>query len=159
MSLPVPERERLIRMIVKRYRRLALPDTFNERLKPVGDKLKKLLRNLGDDISGVYIRVSPQDQELDGGERYQIALLLLQPVNKYDNEQSRDRVEDAAERIGKLISENCGQTIDIGPVDSLSIQQLPENAFTVAEHRTWLVWDTWDYLSPEDDDERPPEVA
>ncbi|CAI09505.1 hypothetical protein ebA5940 [Aromatoleum aromaticum EbN1] len=68
----------LVNWLAQRYVRAAFPDDFNNLLDTARNKQKKLHARLSPDVSGLYARLNP-DRDLLEGERYALDLLALVP--------------------------------------------------------------------------------
>lgn len=73
----------LVTWLAQRYVRAAFPDDFNNLLDATRSKQKKLHARLSPDVSGLYARLNP-DRELLEGERYALDLLALVPTFRGD---------------------------------------------------------------------------
>lgn len=73
----------LVTWLAQRYVRAAFPDDFNSLLDATRSKQKKLHARLSPDVSGLYARLNP-DRELLEGERYALDLLALVPACRGD---------------------------------------------------------------------------
>jgi hypothetical protein len=60
--------------LAARYSRPALPTAFNERLRNARDKLRKKAKSTNVQLSGLYVRISP-DKDIPKEERYSVNLL------------------------------------------------------------------------------------
>ncbi|HHX8327198.1 TPA: hypothetical protein ACVOYW_000916 [Vibrio alginolyticus] len=73
------------------YDRPALPTSFNDLLKRSESKLKKAAKQSNDHLYGIYIRLNP-NRELLEGERYDVQLLGAL-TNDGDAKTAQDRIE------------------------------------------------------------------
>jgi hypothetical protein len=81
--------------LAARFSRTALPDTFNDKLKPLQKKLNRLYKRLSPSVSAIYIRLQPEG-EVEADQRYAANLLLAVPES-----QAADLAE-VAEQAGRL---------------------------------------------------------
>lgn len=117
MLLAESEKTNLVKWLAKRYARTALPDSFNNRIRPAQSNLRKVLKRDGDILSALMIATKPHG-EIDESESYEIHLVGLMLDADYSNSQKRDRVESAVNRIAEHL-DGC-EGIEVVDVDALS---------------------------------------
>jgi len=93
--LPEDQVRILSSWLAARFRRTALPDTFNDRLKPLRKKLSRLYKRLSPSVSAIYIRLQPDD-EVEADQQYAADLLLTVP------ESHSEHLADIAEEADRL---------------------------------------------------------
>lgn len=90
MPLAVGTSDELAIWLSRRYDRTALPDEFNQRLKDRRKALRKLQRQAGDGLIGIWVRVEPM-RELPPGEDYQLILRVVMAKAGLLSESSRQQ--------------------------------------------------------------------
>ena len=85
--------------LAERFQRTALPDTFNDLLKPHQKKLNRIYKRLSPAISAIYIRLSPNG-ELESDQQYAADLLLTVPVSRAEHLAD---AREGAERLKELL--------------------------------------------------------
>jgi hypothetical protein len=93
-----------------RYNRAAFPDEFNNRLRrtKVGDDIVKILKPLGNLVSGVYVHLDTQDKLLvtDATPPYRARLFIaFEPGD--DPLENADKADAAANAIADAIGTRC----------------------------------------------------
>lgn len=96
----------LANWLAQRYVRAAFPDDFNTLLDATRSKQKKLHVRLSPDVSGLYARLNP-DRDLLEGERYVLDLLALVP------EFRRDELSSVSKSVQALIDSIRATGIDV----------------------------------------------
>ena len=96
----------LANWLAQRYVRAAFPDDFNKLLDATRSKQKKLHVRLSPDVSGLYARLNP-DRDLLEGERYVLDLLALVP------EFRRDELSSVSKSVQALIDSIRATGIDV----------------------------------------------
>lgn len=77
VSLPERSLKCMRDWVVRRYVRAAFPDAFNERLRPVRDRLDRLSKSPESAvITGVYVILAERDQELAPDQTYHASVWL-----------------------------------------------------------------------------------
>jgi hypothetical protein len=88
-----PQDLRSLRLwLTKRYYRTAFPDSFNSRLAPVVEKIRRRARQGGEHIDGFWIALSTFD-ELPSEERYEVAFFGVMRVEHFTDA----RIHEAAQ--------------------------------------------------------------
>lgn len=123
----------------RRYNRVALPDNFNDRLKPVQSKIKKLMKEGGVEISGLYLSLNLA--ELPDSENYQIAVIATMRMEDCEIPTKREQAELVLGQIETIVSECRG-------IEIVSADLKGEDEVSPHDLRLLTRWDTYDYLSP-----------
>jgi hypothetical protein len=132
--------KRICHWISRRYVRAAFPDAFNDRVKPSLDSLtdkKSQLNKMSDLLTGVYIRVSEAELEID--EDYEVIIWASMRPQDYED---YDRNTEAQELLG-LLESTLGSCRGIEIVEC---ELKSEQEITLDHLRTWKRWD-FDVLS------------
>ena len=86
----------------KRFTRAALPDNFNQRFKKPGEKIANRMKQVGDILSALLIRMSSYD-ELDENQEYIVSLLGVMPHAMYGQignvELAQTKLDECVELI------------------------------------------------------------
>jgi hypothetical protein len=97
----------LAKWIAKRYTRVAWPDTFNERLATIDDKLERLFKSdNGKVITGIWLMLDPADDELAEDREYRLAVWLTMTSDSMMDTKEIRRGEDFEGRLKELL-ESC----------------------------------------------------
>ena len=137
--------DQFVRWIALRYARSAFPDTFNDRVAPVRDEIKKSLRKNGSDITGIYLYV--QDEELPSKKTYQIHGKAVMEPDSFNDLLKRKKAQQAiADMIALLAS--CEGVKFL----KKEIQVVSEKKLSLDEIRNTKRWDS-DSLSFREDKE------
>lgn len=108
------ESELLARWLSRRYwGRDALPDAFNNRLRPVSRKLRSTLKGRGGGLlAGIYLFLHTEE-ELEDEEPYRIALRGAMEVEDFDDDELRESAESALDDV----------VMHLGKVDGLAVER------------------------------------
>ena len=131
----------VVRWLMNRYDRAAFPDAFNERLRPVHQRIRKSLARGGSNISGIYLKV--EDDELSEGTEYHVFAEATMPVEAYENSEIRRLAQTCFDEVAGAIADCDGIVVSEHVLVS-------EGDFTVDELRQLTRWD-WDDLSLRED--------
>ena len=149
------ELHQLLNILVRRYRRPAYADAFNERLRPAFDRDKPgyqlLVQEHGCLDQILFDTNSSLGEELPDSQTYIIAQLVgLLPENSDD--KARKQAEAVLAKVESLMRREC-KGIDIGEPDSPSrIAVFSREEITLADYEALVAWD-WDWLSRYDADQ------
>ena len=153
----------VIRMITRRYDRIAFPDTFNQRIQQ--GKIRKYLQNNRDILSKVtlYIQLSSYEENC---EIYRVFPLVLLPdigaagveMKDLDNIKeiiSGDGSDDTSKGLGLIgLLENCpGIEVENDHILAEQDYMVTASELDLATFREFDAW-SFDDLSPNDDDEK-----
>ncbi len=83
--------------IAKRYTRVAFPDAFNERVRPIVSQLRREFKKRGDLLSAIYLVAI--DDELDAGNPYEIIVWATMVDEKYEIEEHRTAAQGLVDKI------------------------------------------------------------
>ena len=122
-SLSEVELTRLTVWLAKRYNRIALPDTFNNRCVAAENRVRRILRRDGEFLSGLLIALNPRGEQ-DDADPYEIHLVGLMRRDNYDNAEQRTRIELAITEVGAALDTCAGINVVESEVQS-------EAAFTL----------------------------
>ena len=131
--------EVIARWIAKRYTRAAFPDEFNERCRAAREKLSDLFKKQGDLITGVYIRLEPEDVELPKGHEYRVLLFATCTRDIWEDYKRKLLAIELVERIREKLSECEGVLVDEATL-------VPEHRFSLEDICNTDRWD-YDYLT------------
>jgi hypothetical protein len=124
--------------IAYRYTRIALPDTFNERIRHKKNDLKKLLKkDISQFISGIYIHLS--NEELSPDQTYKIKIIGAIPKQYYRDKAKRELIEDHIENFEQILNQCKG-------IDTSS-KCLSEEYISLDDVRQFERFTDYDYLS------------
>lgn len=138
-----PTVEIIRRWISRRYTRVALPDAFNQRCKPVLPGVEKKLRASGRDFSGIYIRLSTYE-ELEDSADYEVLLVGTMRIAVKDDTEKLLVLYEAMDEIEELLNLCNGICV----VESSVIG---EDEYTLDNLKDSQRWN-WDHLSLREDD-------
>ena len=62
-KLPADSLDLIVLLFGRRYDRVAFPEAFVERFRPVATRLEKHIERLAADVTGVYLRIDPEDAD------------------------------------------------------------------------------------------------
>lgn len=138
--------------LANRYIRAAFPDTFNNRIFSARDKIEKILKRHGRDITGIYVAISPFD-ELLSDQPYKISIYATMHVDTYKENIQRDLVIDTTTKIVQAVAQCQG-------IEVIDYNVYSEEEISIAALRYLRQWDL-DYLSFRDipGGDHPPRVA
>jgi hypothetical protein len=125
----------------KRYIRSALPDKFNERLDFAEKQMKKiesLLKRKGDLVTGIFLRVDPND-EINPEEKYRVILRFTAKTSVMEQQDLAIQAIELTELIRQQFATIDG--VEIEDYDLVS-----EAEFSLDDLRETSRWD-YDYLS------------
>jgi hypothetical protein len=126
----------------RRYHRVAFPDSFNNRIKPAQDKIKKELKKEGGIyISGLYFVL--EMNELPEAKNYQITIVATMRVEDYEDATRRNKSQAVFDRIEAFVSECEGIEVTFSELKGEDQVSLDDLLYLTR-------WDSYDYLSPED---------
>lgn len=142
-------------MVVKRYRRTAFPDAFNERLRPAwrgkGGIEPRLKADHGQ-LSDLLIDLLPNDRELADGEDYVIGTLMgVMRVEDFEDPAKHRTATKLLEDIAESIGSKCSG-IDLGGTGGRRWEIRSEANLTLYDLRNLARWD-WQYLSLSEESE------
>ncbi|MDR2440675.1 MAG: hypothetical protein LBE12_15035 [Planctomycetaceae bacterium] len=132
------EKRSIARWIAYRYTRIALPDAFNERIRPKKNELKKLLKkDVSQFISGLYICLS--NQELQKNQTYEIEIIGAITKQHYSNPDNREVAGNHILEFEKIVS-NC---------DGINVTSkcLSEENISLDDIKRFTRFTDYDYLS------------
>lgn len=104
----------LVDWLTTRYKRAALPDEFNERLKRVGaeEKLRKVLTS-APLITEIFLLLRPRSKELtDPSDPYQCDVLLLCRRDTFVDSSARAALESTVLEIEKILGAIPGLAVE-----------------------------------------------
>lgn len=133
--------------LAKRYYRTAFPGSFNERIAPVVDRIRRRARQGGEYISGFWVALNTFD-ELPNAEAYEVAFFGLMLVEHYSDAQSHDAAQGCFDDILAVV-EQCGGIVIVD--EALR----SEADVSVDDLRSLHRWD-WDDLTLRAEGSEPP---
>jgi hypothetical protein len=139
--------EKLIlqKWLAARYRRTALPDAFNRRLKSIGleDRISKILAPTSDNIIALFFDVS--DDENPDDQVYELSVVVL--YTTHEDPIAAERVSsDAATKIREAFDSACKSNGEWRHFELLDCLSVSDQVFTVAQERRLKKWNA-DYFS------------
>ena len=108
--------QRLAYWMAKRYRRAALPDSYNRRRVPVNSKMRRILSKRGDEISSLLLAV--ENAEKPPGEVYEIALYVVMLADTYSDTAMREDAERVLNDLAAALDDCEGIEVTEGSVVS-----------------------------------------
>mgnify|MGYP005850035055 CR=1 FL=1 len=132
--LPEDQVRILSTWLADRFRRTALPDTFNNLLKPHQKKLNRLYKRLSPSISAIYIRLLPNG-ELELNQQYAADLLLTVPASRAehlaDAMEGVDRLKNLLRQAGIDVRAVAKSESDVSLQTIRSMNKLPLDALSL----------------------------
>ena len=101
-SLSADLRLILASWLARRFRRTALPDAFNDRLRSARSKIRDALKKGSEQISGIYLGID-RDTELDADLDYEATLTVLMKVEDFQVPERRKRAWEILNKISEAI--------------------------------------------------------
>lgn len=129
----------IARCVAKKYTRPAFPDEFNIRCKDAGKKLAKLFKKKGDLLTGLFIRLDPDDAELPAEDDYRVMLFATCTQTVWLDSKSKTDAISLVEQVRTALNECQGLVVDDASL-------VPENRFSLEDIRNTDRWD-YDYLT------------
>lgn len=132
------------RWIANRYTTRGFPDEFNRRINAVVEGKKACLKKLfsrpeSRQMLGVYIKLTPPDQDLPGSQSYRLVVTLVYEDAAINSEEKRDQLDDYAKAIKECLSSAQGVVIE-------GVIALSEKDISLQAFRRLQQWQ-WDYVS------------
>lgn len=130
----------LIDWITYKYNRAAFPDAFNDRLGPSLKDIQKVAKRSGDNLSAVYLALSP-NEELDGDQDYQVHLVGLMEPDQFSIQELRLACAEAIREISTKIHGCNGINVEdyeIRSTDGITLHEIGQFArfsFDYLTHR------------------------
>lgn len=116
-----------------RYKRQALPDSLNDRLKPVAEFMVKEGKKLASGIVGYWIDYDPRDNELKPDEAYEFWLYI---VYSSDDPSFESDAITISEKIKSKFDQLIAKTSDKGNVLLKECKAYSEFDFTINDLRS-----------------------
>jgi hypothetical protein len=138
----------IISWLIRRYRRAAFPDEFNERLRPALKKVQEIAAKKGKYVSGIYILV--EDREMPANEPYRVMIKATVPVKDWDSPKIREECHSCITGIVGAIVGKCSSSICIGNGDDDGFEVVSEADFSIDDLRLFKRWD-YDHISLKSD--------
>lgn len=129
--------------LAARYKRQALPDSLNDRLKPVVEFMVKEGKKLASSIVGYWIDYDPRDDELEPHEAYEFWLYI---VYSSDDPSFEAEAISISEKIKSKYDELIAKTSDKGTVLLRECEAYSEYDFTLKDLRSNIQY-RLEYLS------------
>jgi hypothetical protein len=134
--------------LARRFFRTALPDSFNDRIRPARNRIRDALKQGSEAISAIYVGIDP-DSELEDGAEYRVEITATMRAEDYDLADLRM----AAERtLGKIASAIGGCTC----IDLTDSRVISEAEFTLDDLRHSQRLDTDEDISSRSPDHPQP---
>lgn len=129
----------IARWVAKKYTRPAFPDEFNIRCKDAGKKLAKLFKKQGELLTGLFIRLDPDDAELPAEDDYRVMLFATCAKTVWLDSKSKTDAISLVEQVGTALNDCRGLVVDEATL-------VPEDRFSLEDIRNTDRWD-YDYLT------------
>lgn len=128
----------LTKWTAKRYTRAAFPTAFNERCRPVANRIAKKLKARGDLLTGIFLRLDTLE-ELPPGQDYRVILRVTGRAEDLEDVENNEAAIALLSGIEDALNECEG-------VNVVDAELVLEEDFPIAELRDVRRWD-YDYLS------------
>lgn len=145
--LPTEHRRALARWMGMRYWREALPDRFNERLRPVWSAVRKAGKGGGGSLLARLFVALHTEEELADGDSYRLALRGVMEVEDYDDVKKLRTANEALQEIVRLIA-TCDD-IEVVDWEVISMADM-----SLDDLKLFKAWGDFDDLSLRDDEGR-----
>lgn len=132
----------LVNWVANRYIRPGFPDAFNERVRPINDKLRRIIKKHTDSTLGLFVRVLPDD-EISVEQNYKVRIVLLTHEDFDYDESEQAKLEENFDKIIFLFDEASGIEVDLADGITGIRSEKEMNYF---ELKTLKKWD-FDFLS------------
>lgn len=153
-------RNKLIRMLARRYQRQALPSAFNNRIAVVRDSIKKHKRKLTS--VSTYLRIRPLNED---AAEYTVCPMFVIPAEERIGQEEYNRIKNIMDEFlhGTEKAPESGLICALGKCDGICVEDkgpIAEMGYLADQKYVTLDllrdFDEWDYddLSPDEDDER-----
>lgn len=126
----------------RRYSRAALPTSFNNRYKPIRDRLKQAFDRDSEHLLAVLLRLDPPDRELPDSEDYSIALYFVADSLAESVSDQNERLRRLVDKVERLLNECQGLIVVAADI-------FAESEITLEEFNNSVRWGDFDYLSYE----------
>ena len=137
--------------LAARYKRQALPDSFNVRFKPLVEFLEKQGKKHASGVIGYWLDYEPRDIELPTEQPYELWLYIVYSIEDRAFEgTARAIATELKEKFFKLMS----KTSDNGNLDLRDCEAYSEEEFTLKDLRSNLQY-RLEYLSHRTDPPGP----
>lgn len=137
--------------LAARYRRQALPDSLNARLKKVVEFLEAQGKKQLYGIVGYWLDYCPRDIELPPNEPYELWLYI---VYSTDDAAFADVATKTADALKGKFTDLISKTVDMGSVDLRDCEAYSEAEFTLLDLRSNIHY-RFEYLSHRTDPPGP----
>ena len=133
-------RDHFLHWLAKRYRRAALPTSFDGRISAETRRsIRELIDPLSDSVEAILIALNPDDEELELNVPYIMQIVALMSDINFTNVERRRPVEEALARLQQLLDSCPGIELDACVAASMG-------RMTVDEYLEFVIWD-YDDLS------------
>jgi len=146
IALPRDAVQSLAGWVARRYVRVGLPDSFNNRLQVQLKNINKLMAKEGSSICTVYVLLS-DDIELPEEKDYRIDIVAAMRDEDHDQTEKRTEVEKALGTFCQVLSKCRGIKVE-------NSQVRPERNISLTDIR-YLRRMEFDYMSRSDSDAPP----
>lgn len=126
----------------RRYIRAALPTSFNNRYKPIRERLKQAFDRDSEHLVAVLLRLDPPDRELPDSEDYSIALYFVADSLVENVADQNERLRRLVDKVERLLNECRGLVVVAADI-------FAESEITLEEFNNSVRWGDFDYLSYE----------
>ncbi|MDB4308213.1 hypothetical protein N9985_02920 [Gammaproteobacteria bacterium] len=128
--------------LASRFVRAALPDEFNERIRPAWARISTIAKRCRESMSAIYISLDPR-VEVETDADYNLAVYGCMTRDDWDNPDLRQTVEEAISDIATVLNGCDGIILQDSGVRA-------ESQITLEDIRKYLIrWD-FDHLSHRD---------
>ncbi len=133
----------LARWAARRYNRSAFPANFDRRISKVREKIERLMKRYGTDITGTFVAFLSSDGELPQEDDYRILVQVVAEKEAFDrNLREQDMLRVKAE-LTTLLNQCSG----IELVETVELRS--ESEFTLEDYFNSRLWD-YEYVSEAD---------
>lgn len=145
-SFSEDNKELIRRWLAARYQAPAYPDQYEARLKinKANEKIEKILARMGGyNIDGLFMVLSPREEELTNGQPYELELMLM--VKSGLSAKERKEIEEIRDDLVKEFREAKGNGLHlVGDNDNLTTEEASQlipirsdDEITVSEYRQY----------------------
>jgi len=126
----------------RRFKRTALPDSFNDRLRALEWKLRKALKRSATNIENLYIALDRE--ELPADQPYRVILRAVMRADDFGEPERRVVAQECLDELVGILGKSQGILVEQADLDT-------EAEFTLDDERQMLRWD-FDWMSLADGD-------
>ena len=144
LSLEDREKRTLKQWLAARYGRAAFPNAFENRLKPLKDKIKKITEGVDEYLVAVYFDLGENaSKELPDSEPYDLSIFLIYAESDAGGQplaQAREEAEQAAAKLHGSFERVFGKPEDATEIALDRCAAVADTNFTLGDIRRMLHW-------------------